>query len=321
MPRAKPVEVLVAQRPTAQTLPLTLREVEVLDADRIAAEQYGVVARWQLRAAGMSDRAISRRIGRTLHPLFNAVFLVGAQQPLSLPTAGLLAAGSGVLSHHSAAWRWGWTREPLGVVDITVDACRPSRRGLRYHRGRPEVGIVDRLPVTTPARTVLDMAAVLSPRETIALVDTALMSDDLTPAELEAALVPGRRGAGTLRRALDVDASKSRSRAEAHFLRLLRRAGLPTPEVNAKVAGYEFDFVWRRERLIVEYDSWRFHRSPERFVNDRVKQAAAQDAGFRVERIVRRQLYNEAEALIVRIVRALAQTWPSTAPGTPVLVE
>jgi hypothetical protein len=168
---------------------------------------------------------------------------------------------------------------------------------------------------------VVDLATVLSPRETTDLVDTALISDHLTPAELESALVPGRRGAATLRRALDVDAGDARSRAEVHFLRLLDRAGLPLPEMNATVAGYEFDFVWRRERLIVEYDSWKFHRSPERFVNDRVKQAAAQDAGFRVERMVRRQLYNEREALIVRMTRMLGQTWPSTAPGTPVLVE
>ena len=93
------------------------------------------------------------------------------------------------------------------------------------------------------------------------------------------------------------------------------------PEKNAEVAGSRFDFVWFRERLIVEYDSWKFHRSPGRFVNDREKQSAAQAAGFRVERMVRRHLYNEPEALIVRIAQALVQTWPSTAPGTPVLVE
>ena len=320
--RGKVVEVIRAQRGSARRLPLGQREIEeIRGPEEVAALQYGAVARWQLRLAGLSDDAIDRRIGRTLHPLFQSVFSVGATQPLTLPTAAVLAS-NGTLGFHTAAWLWGFGKEPYGVMDVVTNARRASRKGLRYHRSdagdtRHRHG----LPVTAPAHTVVDLATVLDPDETINLVDQALMTDHLSFEELEEAITPHRRGVSALRAAMDVDASESRSTVETHFYRLLKRARLPLPERNAIVAGHEFDFVWRRERLIVEYDSWRFHRSPQRFANDRVKQGAAQDAGFRVERMVRRQLFNETEALLVRIGRALAQTWPSTTPGTPVLVE
>ena len=158
--------------------------------------------------------------------------------------------------------------------------------------------------------------------ETRKLIDRALMGPHLTPALLEQAIQPRRRNVGIIREILEDadDLATSKSEAEQALGRLLKRAGLPLFERNVLVAGREFDFVWRRHKLIVEYDTWKFHSTPERFENDREKQSLAQDAGFRVERMTKHNLFREPEQLLVRLGRAL-QTWPSTAPGTPVLVE
>jgi very-short-patch-repair endonuclease len=154
---------------------------------------------------------------------------------------------------------------------------------------------------------VIDMATVLSPDDTRDLVDQSLMSPHLTPEQLERAITPRRRGVTILREVLEdgEDLAAAKSKAEQALGRLLKRAGLPRPEVNALVAGREFDFVWRSQKLIVEYDTWKWHGSPGRFENDREKQSLAQDAGFRVERMTKRNLYREPDKLLVRLGRAL----------------
>jgi very-short-patch-repair endonuclease len=141
-------------------------------------------------------------------------------------------------------------------------------------------------------------------------VDQALMTDHLTPAELEAAVVPSRRNVGLLREILEDgdDLAAAKSRAEQRMVRLIRRGGLPKPEVNVCVAGEQFDFVWRRERLIVEYDSLKYHRTPARIANDARKQRLAHDAGFRVDRLTKGDLYREPQRLLGWLARALAQT-------------
>jgi very-short-patch-repair endonuclease len=329
-PRAKSIEVLPAWRGKPRRLPLGPAEIEEIRgsasgdaaAGRVASAQYGAIARWQLRLVGLDDGAVDRRIGPSLHQLYRGVFLLGprAAHPLAHPTAGLLAAEGGILAFHTAAWLGGFGTAPNGVVHVLHPGRRASRKGLRFHAGEPCARVyIEGLPCTPPARTVVDMATVLAPSEATRVVDQALIAGVLTEAELRGAIVPNRRGAATLRAYVGTDRAKSI--AEQHLFRLLTRAGLPTPEVNVLVAGCEFDFVWREQRLIIEYDSLKFHRTPERIENDARKQRIGQGAGFRVERVTRRDLFGEPQRLVVWVAEALVQTWPSTAPGTPVLVE
>ncbi|MGH7502427.1 MAG: endonuclease domain-containing protein [Longimicrobiales bacterium] len=101
----------------------------------------------------------------------------------------------------------------------------------------------------------------------------------------------------------------TRSAAEEHFLGLIRKAQLREPEVNMQVEGYEVDFVWRSERLVVEIDGRAFHSSDRSFESDRRRDGVLVAAGLRVMRVTWRQIVNEPEALLVRLTQALARPW------------
>jgi very-short-patch-repair endonuclease len=113
----------------------------------------------------------------------------------------------------------------------------------------------------------------------------------------------GRHGARTLKTALQEthEPRLTRSEAERRFLDLIRAARLPAPETNVRVAGYEVDFLWRAERLVVEVDGFAYHSSRAAFERDRRKDAALQAAGLRVVRVTYRQIADEREVLIARI--------------------
>jgi very-short-patch-repair endonuclease len=84
-----------------------------------------------------------------------------------------------------------------------------------------------------------------------------------------------------------------------------RKAQLREPEVNVRMEGYEVDFLWRVERLVIEIDGRAFHSSDRSFENDRRRDAVLLAAGLRVMRVTWRQIVREPEALLVRLVRAL----------------
>jgi very-short-patch-repair endonuclease len=88
----------------------------------------------------------------------------------------------------------------------------------------------------------------------------------------------------------DEGPQRTRSEAERKLLKIIRDAGLPRPETNTRVAGYEVDFLWRDERLVVELDGWQFHGHRLAFERDREKQQALVAAGLRVSRVTWRQL-------------------------------
>jgi hypothetical protein len=222
----------------------------------IAAMQRGRVARRQLLEAGTSYAAIRRRIRRGyLHPLHPGVFAVGhlAPIPLAAETAALLAVSSpAVLSHGSAAALWGVMAAP-DVVHVLVAAdSAPRLAGVRVHRTRnldaADVRIRQGLPVTAPARLLLDLADIGSDRQielafNELLVQRLLRLGDVTELLKRA---NGRHGAGILR-SLVADQSAptvSRFEAEKILLGLLRTAQLPTPQTNARLLGFEVDFLW-----------------------------------------------------------------------------
>jgi very-short-patch-repair endonuclease len=166
------------------------------------------------------------------------------------------------------------------------------------------------MSVTAPARTLLDLAAMVPIRDLERAVDEARIRRLVRPRQLLDVLdrSPGRRGAGTLRRLLDGDPTLTGSEAETRLLALLRAAGLPPTAVNARLGHYEVDFLWREQRLLVEVDGYAYHGTRAAFERDRARDADLQARGYRVMRVTWRQLVDQPEALIARIAQALA--WP-----------
>lgn len=98
----------------------------------------------------------------------------------------------------------------------------------------------------------------------------------------------------------------TRSEAEERFLDLIRRAQLPAPEVNTRVHGYEVDFLWRAQRLVVEIDGFRFHSTRRAFEGDRRKDATLKAAGLATMRVTWDQIEHELLAVTARLGQALA---------------
>jgi len=290
-------------------------------ASRIAAGQKTLATTEQLLACGLGDDAVTYRLrtGR-LHVVFRGVYSIGCGElpPLALELAALLAVGErGFVSHRSAAFVWGLqkTRPPHVEVSV-VGRCCKSRAGLRVHRissiHRSECRRQDGLWVSSPARAILEVAATASVDEVAHLVDEGQGLRRFTPRELEAVLRRhrGRRGAARLAEVLgDVDAMTiTRSRAERAFVKLIRDARLPAPEVNQRLGHYKPDFIWRRERLIVELDSYQFHGGPDGFQNDHEKDLVYRDAGFDVLRPTRNHVIHQPARVLVSVVRALERS-------------
>lgn len=287
----------------------------------LAAVQHGLVARRQLLEMGMSENMIDYRIARgrlcVVHP---GVYRSGpVLARLERQAAALLAAGAGaVLSHASAGFLWGLVPGPEEGQAQDVTVRHGWRRGGRAANVRhfsdlrdSETTRVERLPVTDPARTIFDLAASIAP-PTLERALAKAEREGLANRHALAALLkrhPRRRGARRLRILLGESNPPAfiRSEAEARMLELLRRARLPKPAVNARVAGLEVDFFWRRERLIAEIDGFAFHGSRDAFEHDRSRDAHLLAAGYRVFRATWRQLRDEPEAVLVRLAQALAR--------------
>ncbi|HSR42149.1 MAG TPA: DUF559 domain-containing protein, partial [Longimicrobiales bacterium] len=108
----------------------------------------------------------------------------------------------------------------------------------------------------------------------------------------------------------------TRSEAEERFLGLVRKSGLVAPEANARVAGYEVDFLWRAHRLVAEVDGYRYHSSTAAFEGDRRRGADLVAAGLRVVRVTWRQLVEEPQGVVARLAAALATGAPTGGAGT-----
>jgi very-short-patch-repair endonuclease len=270
----------------------------------LAGRQHGVVTRAQLRALGLSDDAVDKRAERgRLHRLHRGVYAVGhtVLGARGRWMAAVLAAGPGaVLSHAAAGALWELRPSAAARTDVTVPGSggRRKRPGLRIHRARDVSGQTTThhgIPVTTPARTILDLAATLERRRLEILLDRAENArlTDVASLDALARAHTGHRGASRLREALNTHTpgtTITRSELEERFLALCRDAGLSTPRVNHHVAGLEVDFLFEAARLVVETDGYRHHRTRDQFERDRDRDAALTRAGYRTLRFTHRQL-------------------------------
>ena len=290
---------------------------------RLAADQHGAVSRRQLLAAGVTPAAIDYRI-RTrrlvvVHPRVYATG--GVAGPYAREMAAALACGErGLISHISAATMWQLvTRQRAGDrVDVIVPRTASGRSDHAIRLHRPERLLPEErtrhqnVPVTTPLRTLLDAAAVLSREELERTVARAEREGLATLEELRriAQVHAYTRGASKLRALFSaIDRVKfTRSEAEQRFLKLVGRAQLPTPAVNTIVGGYEVDFFWAQQKLVVEIDGYAYHSSEAAYHKDRKRDAALTARGIHVMRVTWRQLVREPEALLVHLAQALVHT-------------
>jgi very-short-patch-repair endonuclease len=166
--------------------------------------------------------------------------------------------------------------------------------------------------VTTPARTLLDLAATLRERELHRALDQAEVREltDYRALAATAGAHAGHRGAAKLERALAehyAGTTLTRSELEERFLALCRAHGLPRPAVNAHVGTLEVDFLFPRARVVVETDGWRFHGHRAAFERDRRRDAELTRAGYRALRFTHRQIVTEPGAVAATVAAALAQ--------------
>ena len=281
----------------------------------LALRQKGAVARRQLLALGISGSAVDYWLatGR-LHRLFTGVYLVGHPHPapLAIEQGALLAAGDdSFLSSYTAA-KLNRFCEYEGPVHVTTRRHRGRPKGIVVHTSvrleRRDTTMRHGLPITTPARTLLDVAETPDGLERI--VEAAFAARRVSERQLRDVIArhPGRRGARYLAALLDYrgDAGFTRSAAEDLLRALLRHARLPQPRTNHRLHGYEVDFYWTEQKLIVEVDSWTHHAGRRSFEHDRAKRADLQARGYTVLPITALQLRDEPEATIARIAAALA---------------
>lgn len=287
----------------------------------LAARQHGVVGWRQLAGLGIGRGAIRRRLeaGR-LHPVHRGVFAVGhpAVSREGRWMAAVLSAGdAAVLSHRSAAALWRLRLNAPERTDVTVPRTLRSRPAVRLHCAAlaPDELTCERgIPVSTPLRTLLDLAAVVPAHQLERAVNEAeilRLTDELSLADL-LARYPRRTGTVALRRILDrarIGASVTRSELEDRLLAFLDRQGLPRPDVNAhlRIAGgiVEVDCLWRERRVIAELDGYATHATRAAFERDRARDRALQAAGWRVIRITWRQLHEAPDTLTADLAALL----------------
>ena len=287
----------------------------------LAQRQHGVVSMAQLRALGLERGAIEWRLRRgRLHRVHRGVYAVGHRRLAVRGRlwAAVLACGGidvAALSHRTAAAVWDLSPLPAGQVDVTSLHRSTSTHTLRVHRGDtldPLNDVVrqpDGLPVTTVARTLADLAQVLTAHQLERACHRAEILRALDAPAVEQLLdrLPGRRSK-SLRRALAglaaADPDVTRSELEERFLALVADAHLPRPQANVNVAGHEVDFLWPAARLVAETDGAAAHLTPTAFDEDRRRDAALQVAGYRVVRFTWRQVTRHPDG-VAETLRAL----------------
>jgi Protein of unknown function (DUF559) len=280
----------------------------------LAERQHGVVTRRQLGAIGIGRGAIEKRLlRRSLIPLHRGVFAVGHRQ-LRIEgrwLAAVLAAGPGaVLSHRDAAALHGMRAVPESrKVSVTATGDARGTPALwvfaRRTLAAEERTAVRGVPVTSPARTLVDLAPMLTPGQLQSTLGEADRKGLLDVAAVERALArtKGRHGQGhaRLRAALDAHAKHgaalTRSWLEERFLDLVIDAGLPRPLLNAPAAGFEVDALWPDERLVVELDGWADHKERAAAARDRDKTNRLQVAGYMVLRFMHGHVVGDPEGV------------------------
>lgn len=278
----------------------------------LADRQHRVVAVWQLTELGFTHREIQyrARIGR-LHRIHRGVYAVGYRTltPKGHRMAAVLAYGpDAVLSHRSAASHWEIGR-PFWKFEITTPHYRRSRTQTRAHQAilHPEdITIHDGIPITSVARTILDLARLLNDDQLTRLIEEADRKELFYLKALDRAIArrPRTSGVARLRRVLAAyrGTADTRSKLERDFRALIAKAKLPEPQYNVLVAGLTVDVYWPEWKLVVELDGEPYHSSPRALETDRIRDATLQKIDIRVLRVTGNRMDNEPGAVLADVL-------------------
>jgi hypothetical protein len=280
----------------------------------LANRQRGYVNRRQLLALGLDRNAIDYRIriGRLI-PVHTGVYAVGhvPRLPQDRAYGALLACGpTALLSHGTAATLYGIYRRWDTPFEVTVPTKR-APRGVNTYRAkliRADRAMVEGLRVTSPARTLLDMAPRLDGRQLKRAFNKLRLDHGLSTDQLRDVLnrFPRHPGAARLRPLAAIRHNATRSRIERKFHAFCERHGLPEPLLNVKIDGVEVDAYFPEHRLIVEVDGYEVHSGPASFESDRDRDASMLALGLPTVRITEERMDNEPEREAERLRVILA---------------
>lgn len=286
----------------------------------LARRQHGVLTRTQLLDLGLSREAIQHRIERgQLHPLARGIYAVGRPEVDGLGRwmAAVLSCGpEALLGYRSAAALWGMLEQTPATIEVVVPShvsrCRPGVRVHRRRDPRPEERAEhERIPVTSPAATVIDLASQLGDQSLESVVNAAdrlgLVDPEALRAEADACRT--RPCARRLGRLLD-RFTRTDSNLERKFLALVRRAGLPEPQTQATVNGFRVDFFWPRLGLVAETDGLRYHRTPTQQSRDLRRDQVHLASGLKALRFSAAQVLREP-ASVIDTLRNVVTTTPN----------
>jgi Transcriptional regulator, AbiEi antitoxin len=269
---------------------------------RLAGAAHGIVTREQLLGAGLSPEEIRQRLrsGALLRE-YRGVYRVGHRAPSveARYLAAVWACGRGaVLSGRAAGHLLEIITTPPSMPEVTA----PTERrvpGIRTRRSREPIDamIWRGIPVTTPARTLVDLSSVLAVSDLARACHEAGIRFGTAPGEVEA-ILGRRRGARELRRVLWGDVHVSLSALERRFLALLRQAGLPLPVTNRPAGGRYVDCRWPHQRLTVELDGYRYHSSRHAWELDRRREREAYARGDDFRRYTWGDVYEDPRAML-----------------------
>lgn len=276
-----------------------------------ALAQHAVIPLEQLVDLGMTAAAVQK--SQWLYRRYRGMYTIVPPSMLSLNgryLAAVLTCGpAAALSHRSAADLHGLRKTDRAPIDVIVPG-RTARRhdGIDLHRSTTltaaDISILDAIPVTTVARTVLDLAAVVRRRPVERALDQAEILEvfDLNALNDQLARNPHHPGAPVLKAILASHSAGSTvtwSDLEELCLEVTRAAGVPAPELQAWVDPGDGeppirpDFVWRAQRVAVEADGFGTHKTRRAFEDDRRRDQRLISAGWRPVRVTQRQLQTE----------------------------
>jgi hypothetical protein len=250
---------------------------------------------------------------------YPGVYFVGHRAPKveARYLAAIYACGQGaLLSGRAAGHLLGLLKGRQPAPEVTTPTERRIE-GIHTRRSRKidrrEATVLRSIPVTTVARTLVDLAGVLALDELARACHEAGVRYRTTPAQVEAILArrPNSRGAAKLRRVLRGEVHVTLSKLEQRFLELLRESGLVLPHTNRLAGGRRVDCRWQEQRLTVELDSYRYHQSRHAWEQDRRREREARTRGDDF----RRYTYGDVLEHPGSMLRELRALLPRRAPA------
>jgi hypothetical protein len=272
------------------------------------------VTRRELLAAGITDDELRWRLGTgALIRVHRGVYRVGHDAPSTAARylAAVRACGEdALLSGRAAAHLLGLTkgRPPGPEVSAPTERRIP---GIKTRRApalaRDERTLWRGIPVTSVARTLVDLAAVLDAHDLARACHEAGVRYRTTPAEVERVLERRLRAPGRarLRAVVSGDIRVALSKLEARFLQLLREAGLPLPLTNRPAGGRRVDCRWPAHRLTVELDSYRYHHSRHSWEQDRLREREAYRRGDQFRRYTWGDVFERQQPMLTELSKLL----------------